>query len=220
VFLDTLVDNVHGDLFANGLCPPPQPLFAGRDPYRCVFEAFVGGDSGDEERNTVTAGGVDDDGLPVSGSAQATVAVLGVPPSITTTKRAVPSSVPEPGGPVLFEFTTTNTSKSDVVTLDSLVDSVFGELDGRGDCSVPQVLSPGESYFCQFEAEIEGLMGQTHFDEVLTEGTSLDGDAVASRASAIVRFTEALEGIPTLGRWGVAVLLVLVVGLGLYRLRP
>ena len=186
VELTSLVDNVHGDLIAEGLCPPLPTLFPGRDPYRCVFTAYVGGPPGFEERNTVTAIGIDEDGDSVQNSAQATVAILDVPPSITANKAANPDIVPTQGDTVTFTFVTTNTSRIDSVTLDTLEDSVFGNLAGQGTCSVPQTLAPSESYSCTLDAFISGNDGETHSNEFLVTGTSDDGDPLAATAQAIV----------------------------------
>ncbi len=222
IFLESLVDNVYGDLMGQGLCPPPTSLFPGRDPYRCEFTVFVGGAPGDEELNTVTAAGTDDDGQPVEGSDQASVVVLDSPPSIITTKSATPTSVPTSGATVTFTSTTTNTSAVDSVTLESLVDSVFGDLDGRGTCSVPQTLGPGESYSCTFEESVSGMLGETHLDEIEVSGTSDDGDAVSSRANAIVTFFVMLREavpVPVAGPLGLVLLGLLLGWFGVRRAR-
>jgi len=217
--LTSLVDNVHGDLLSNGLCPSPITLFPGRDPYRCRFTAFVGGEPGFEERNTVTAQANDDDGNTVEGSAQATVTVLGSPPSIITTKTANPTAIPASGGLVSFTFTTTNTSDVDLVTLETLEDSVFGDLNGQGNCSVPQVVQPGDSYSCVFTTNLSGVLGETHLDEVTVTGVSDDGEPVASRANAIVLFVAMVQSIPALGQVGLLSLIILTGLLGWRRLR-
>ncbi|MEP1595124.1 MAG: IPTL-CTERM sorting domain-containing protein [Halieaceae bacterium] len=219
LLLTSLVDNVHGDLLNNGLCPPPPTLFPGRDPYRCKFTVFVGGEPGFEERNTVLAIAEDDEGKSVEGNAQATVTVIGTAPSILTTKTANPTSVPATGGLVSFTFTTTNTSDADVVTLDTLQDNVFGDLNGQGSCSVPQVLAPGESYSCVFSTSLSGILGETHLDEVTATGVSDDGEPVASRANAIVVFVGMVQSIPALGQAGLLSLTVLIGWLGWRRLR-
>ena len=195
VDLVSLVDNVHGDLVAEGLCPPLPALMPGTEPYRCVFTVFVGGPPGYEELNTVTAFGTDEDGDPVEDSAQASVTVLDVPPSIEASKSATPDIVPTQGDTVTFTFTTTNTSRIDTVTLNSLEDSVFGNIDGQGDCSVPQLLAPDDVYTCSFDAFISGNDGETHANEFLVTGTSDDGDPVAASAQAIVTIPNQLPDI-------------------------
>ena len=217
--ITSLVDNVHGDLLNNGLCQTPPPLNPGRDPYRCDFTAFVGGEPGFEERNTVIAAAEDNDGNTVEGNAQATVTVLNTPPSLLTTKTATPTRVPVPGGLVAFTFTTTNTSDADVVTLDTLEDNIFGDLNGQGDCRVPQTLPPGASYSCEFTTTLAGALGETHLDEVLATGTSDDGEPVASRANAIVLFVALVQSIPALGQVGLLSLTLLMGWLGWRKLK-
>jgi hypothetical protein len=174
----------------------------------------VGGSGGDQETNVVVAAGTDDDGSPVEGSDQANVAILDRPPAITALKVANPPGVPAEGGLVTFSFTTTNTSESDSLTLDTLVDSVFGDLNGRGSCSVPQTLAPGEAYSCAFQETVTGALGDTHLDEIEVTGTSDDGDAVSARAVAIVDFVAAIRSIPALGQLGLVSLAALLVFLG------
>ena len=216
VTLESLIDNVHGDLDGEGTCRMPQQLFPGEDqePYRCDFTVFVGGSAGDQETNTVTARGTDDGGVEVGDTDQANVAILDSSPTITALKLASPDSVPAEGGLVTFSFTTTNTSQTDTVTLDTLVDSVFGDLDEQGNCSVPQTLVPGESYTCEFQETISGALGSTHLDEIEVTGTSDGGDPVSARAVAIVNFIAATRSIPVLGQFGLLALTILIVLLG------
>ena len=145
--------------------------------------------------------------------------ITDTPPSLLTTKTANPARVPVPGGLVAFTFTTTNTSDADVVTLDTLEDNIFGDLNGQGDCRVPQTLPPGASYSCEFTTTLSGALGETHLDEVLATGTSDDGEPVASRANAIVLFIAMIQEIPTIGQFGLGALILLTSWLGWRRLR-
>ena len=43
----------------------------------------------------------------------------------------------------------------DVVTITSITDSVFGDLDGAGTCSVPQVIAACGSYTCEITEDFE-----------------------------------------------------------------
>jgi hypothetical protein len=195
VVLDSLIDNVHGDLIQQNLCPPPARLFPGRDPYVCVFNAFVGGPPGYEELNTVTAFATDEDGETLEDSAQASVTVIDSPPSISAQKDAVPDIVPTQGDTVTFTFRTFNSSDIDNVTLETLVDSEFGDLNGQGTCSVPQVLAPDEVYECSVDVFISGNDGETHVNEFTVTGASDDGDPLAATAQAIVKIPGQLPAI-------------------------
>ncbi len=215
IVVETLVDNIHGDLNGQGTCSMPQALAQGSEPYRCEFTVFVGGEAGDEELNTVVATAIDENDLPLEASAQADVVVIGLPPAISVIKTANPNAVPAEGGRVVFTFTTTNASEADILTINTLTDSVFGDLDGRGTCEIPQVLQPGESYICRILEDISGVEGEAHLDEVQVSGTAEDGDLVSDRATAIVRFVAALEAIPLIGQLGLAALALLIALLGI-----
>jgi LruC domain-containing protein len=92
---------------------------------------------------------------------------------IDVDKTAEPTEVDEPGGEVTFFVNVRNDSPVDV-TLDSLVDSIHGDLNGQGDCSVPQSLAPGESYECSFKAMVEGNGGDSETDVVT--GCAVDNE--------------------------------------------
>ena len=71
-------------------------------------------------------------------------------------KSADPTSVPETGGDVTFTFVVTNNSL-EAATLDSLIDTEFGDLNGQGDCSVPQPLAGnGGGYSCSITVFLAG----------------------------------------------------------------
>ena len=122
--------------------------------YGGVSVAFGGG-AGFSETDTVTASGADDDGNPVSDSDSATVEVRDVPSSITMVKTANPTALDEPGGNVTYTFLVTNISTVDTVTINSLTDTVYDDLDGQGDCALPQTIAAGMSYSCAFTAFVD-----------------------------------------------------------------
>ena len=73
--------------------------------------------------------------LPLGGSATCTITNNDVPRgqgSITVSKSADPTTIKEPGGPVTFSVTITNTSADVDVTIDNVVDDKFGDLDDYG----------------------------------------------------------------------------------------
>jgi len=76
-------------------------------------------------------------------------------PDISVTKTANPTSVPETGGNVTFTFVVTNDGAEDV-TLTSLTDTVFGDLNGQGSCVLPQTIAAGGSYSCSLTALLTG----------------------------------------------------------------
>ncbi len=194
VTVKSLVDDVHGDLDEEGTCSVPQTIAAG-EFYECTFSAFVGGDVGESEMDTVTASGTDDDDQPVSAQGSVTVSVVDSPGSIAVIKSADPSSVPEPGGDVVFTVRIENTSAADSVTVESLVDDLRGDLNGQGTCAVPQTIPAGAWYECQFSALVSGSPGDSETDVVTVSGTDSDGADVEGQGSATVMIEDVLPTI-------------------------
>ena len=130
------------------------------------------------------------------------------PSSISVTKTANPTSVTEPGGPVTFTVLIDNTSAVDSVTIDSLTDSVHGDLNGQGDCSVPQTIPAGGSYTCSFTATVSGSAGYVETDVATASGIDDDGDPVSNSDDATVTITveptpvPPAASIPTTSQWG------------------
>ena len=83
------------------------------------------------------------------------------PATITVLKTASPTSVPEPGGMVTYTVDITNDSALVGVTIDTLTDTVLGDLNGVGTCSVPQVIAASGSYQCQYTRMVSGVPGDT-----------------------------------------------------------
>ena len=109
----------------------------------------------------MTASGTDDDGTPVSDDDDAVVTIVDVAGSIAVTKTANPTSLPEPGGQVTFSVKVENTSAVDSVTISSLRDDVYGDLDGKGTCDVPQTIAAGAVYSCSFQGAVCGNAGSS-----------------------------------------------------------
>jgi hypothetical protein len=86
-------------------------------------------------------------------------------PNITTREA--------PGGTFTFTATVTNTSTV-ALDLTSLVDSVYGDLDGKDTCNVPVVLSPDETYTCKFTGSFTGVAGDSQTNTI-TATASISG---------------------------------------------
>jgi hypothetical protein len=185
VTIDDLSDSIYGNLNGQGNCAVPQTIQAGSN-YTCSFSAFVGLNAGDSETDLVTASGSDDEGNPVSASDSATVNVNDVPSAIELIKTANPGSVDEPGGDVTFTFSISNTSAVDTVTIDSLTDSIYGDLDGRGDCAVPQTIGAGGNYTCSFSVFIGGDANTSETNVASASGLDDDGNPVSDNDDATV----------------------------------
>ena len=188
VTITSLTDDVYGDLDGKGTCDVPQQLAPGAS-YDCSFDGAVSGNAGSSHTDVVTASGTDDDGKQLSGSDDAVVTITNVPSSIAVTKSANPTSIQEPGGTATFSVSVTNTSAVDSVTISSLSDNIYGNLDGKGTCDVPQTLAPGASYSCSFSGAVSGSAGSTHKDVVTASGTDDDGNELSGSDDATVTIT-------------------------------
>ena len=158
VTITSLIDNVYGNLDGKGSCDVPFNLAPGAS-YSCSFTGAVSGNAGSTHTDVVTASGTDDDGNPVSGTMTRWSRSRISPSSIQVTKSATPTSLPEPGGNATFYVVVKNTSAVDSVTITSLTDDVYGNLDGKGTCDVPQTIAAGGSYSCSFSGAVSGNAG-------------------------------------------------------------
>ena len=87
------------------------------------------------------------------------------PISINVWKTANPAFV-ESGNTVIFRLAVFNTSARDTITITTMQDDVFGNLDGQGDCSVPSLVVPGNSYSCTFPGIVAGAAGTRHTNTI------------------------------------------------------
>jgi len=196
VTLNSLIDDIHGDLNGQGDCSVPQTITGNGGTYTCSFTATVSGNAGDSETDTATASGVDDESNPVSGSDDATVTIADVQPAISVVKTANPISVDEPGGNVTFTVAVTNDSNAeDPVTITSLVDDIHLDLNGQGDCSVPQTIQPSATYTCSFTAFVAGNAAYTETDTATASGTDDEGNPVSAFDDATVTIVDVLPAI-------------------------
>ena len=192
--LTSLVDNVHGNLAGQGTCVLPQTIPAGAF-YQCTFTATVSGNAGKTETDTVTATGADNTGKPVTGSDSATVTITNVPSSMQVIKTANPTSLAEPGGTVAFTVRINNTSTTDALTLTNLVDSIHGNLAGRGTCVIPQTIAAGGFYQCIFSAAVSGNAGYSETDIVTATAVDDDNTQLTGQDDAIVTITDVSSSI-------------------------
>jgi hypothetical protein len=198
----TLTDNVYGDVtrltastctnaIGTVLAPAPGP----GNSYACEFVAAVTGASGSTHTDVITVTAVDNLGNTVTDNDQATVRITGVAPTITTTKVATPTSQPEPGGTFTFTFTVTNTGP-EPVRVTSLVDDVYGNLNGRGTCAVgARLAANGGSYTCTFSGNFFGDAGASQTDVITATAQDDAGQTVTSQSQATVRITDVVPTI-------------------------
>ncbi|MFN2606794.1 MAG: beta strand repeat-containing protein, partial [Acidimicrobiales bacterium] len=196
VTITSLVDNVYGDLSNQGTCTTAigTVLAANGGQYMCSFSGNFTGHAPASQTDTVTVTGTDNEGATVTAQASATVTLTGVAPVITVRKTASPGSRPEPGGIFTFSVLVTNTGINSV-TITSLVDDVYGDLNGQGTCAIGTTLAPGASYPCTFPGSFVGIGGQTQTDTVTATAVDRNNNQVSAMDHATVAITSVLPSI-------------------------
>jgi uncharacterized repeat protein (TIGR01451 family) len=128
-----------------------------------------------------------------------------IAPTVDVTKDANVDSINEPGGDVIFTVTVWNTSHEDV-TLTSLVDNVYGNLD-KDDvgshswvsslCDTGTTLSAtdgtkggADTYACTFVGAVKGEGPATHENEVTAVITDDEGDTATDKDTATVAIND------------------------------
>jgi len=112
-------------------------------------------------------------------------------PAIRVEKLAEPLII-SPGEDVDYTINVENEGPI-TVTLDSLVDDRFGDLNGLGSCAVPQVIDPGQVYTCAFNAVPTGSAPSRHINLVTGSGTG-GGLPVSDTGRAVVEIVDLLSG--------------------------
>ena len=134
-----------------------------------------------------------------SGSAlgSTTVTVSDVIPTITVTKTPGTTSLPEPGGPVSFTVTVKNNDTAESIDLDSLMDSVYGDLlDGSNPAvssntcaSASPTIAAGATLTCSFTGAVSGQPGD-YFDTVTAHASDNEHNDASDHAMAKVTITD------------------------------
>jgi citrate lyase gamma subunit len=180
VTINSLTDDVYGDLNGQGNCSVPQTIAVG-GTYSCSFTGTVsieGNGNTCVHVNTITATGVGENEESVQDSDDAEVEIVPCA-EISVSKTPDPAELPLPGGEVVFTVVVANTG-STTVTIDSLVDDVFGDLNGQGSCSVPQEIAVDGTYECAFTGDVE-LSEElcTHVNTITASGPDVEDQATA-----------------------------------------
>ncbi len=97
-------------------------------------------------------------------------------PTLTVDKTALTPSLPAPGGAFPMQVQVTNTSP-EAVSLISLIDNVYGNLDGQGTCNTPITINPGATFTCQFTGDFTGVAGASQTDTVTATVVDIGGDS-------------------------------------------
>ncbi len=116
--------------------------------------------------------------------------------TITVTKVASPTAIPEPGRSVNFVISVTN-GYTAAATLQSLNDSKFGSLAGKGTCilTTTTTVSPNSTYTCNFTEFITGNAGDTHTNVITAVASYSATKTVTVTDTASVSFTDVPSSI-------------------------
>lgn len=126
----------------------------------------------------------DDESNPAQADDRATVEVFDVLPTIRVVKEADLGFVLQTGGEVTFTVSISNTAVEEV-TLFFLEDDIHGPLDGQGTCVLPQTISVGGSYTCEFSAFVTpGEDGE--IDTVTAKARDDEGNEASASDTATV----------------------------------
>jgi uncharacterized repeat protein (TIGR01451 family) len=188
VEITSLSDDQFGTLTGNAGCQVGTTIAVGT---YCEFTEnhTISGDfGGPNHLNTFTGKAKDDEGNVATATDSETITFEDVLPTITVTKTASVASVPEPSGSVTYTVVVNNTSL-EMVTLTSLVDDKFGNLNGQGTCVTGGSIAPGSSYTCTFPGTVTGNVGSPHTNSVTAKAKDDELNEASATGSATVGFT-------------------------------
>lgn len=124
-----------------------------------------------------------------------TVQITNLPPDIRVTKTADKASVLEPGEDVEFTITVYNDSATydSPVVLTSLMDSIYGNLVGKGTCATGGSIALGDNYSCSFTEFVAGDQGDSFTNTV----TAIARDDEFDTDTATDMHTVLVEDVPS-----------------------
>ncbi len=199
--LDTLTDNLYGDVTTTGhdgitATTCTLATIVAQETYSCSFTVSVpAGDKGQTIVDTVTACGTDSfqhTDLCDDDDATVTYADVEEAPELTKTVSALNCAIE-----ATYQVVVTNKSSQDTLTLNSLNDNKFGVITsthvaGSGfeqvtetDCSVPKTINPSGNYSCSFKGIINSC-SLSHSNTVTGGATDDDGASYSPTGSATV----------------------------------
>lgn len=120
------------------------------------------------------------------------VQVTNLPPTITVVKTASPTQVPESGATVTYTVRVNNTSADydSPMTLTSLMDDMFGDLAGQGDCATGGSIAYGGYYECTFDKFISAAGAGSHTNTATAKAIDNEADEATNSNSATVQIND------------------------------
>ncbi|MDF0534285.1 hypothetical protein KDN34_06405 [Shewanella yunxiaonensis] len=127
-------------------------------------------------------------------SLEKTVSITNVPPVIDVQKTTNIDQVPESGADVIYTVKVFNLSGDfdDPVTLTSLMDDKFGDLNGKGSCltGVSIYKGTGNEYICTFTEFISGTGAGSHTNTVTAKAVDDENAEATDNDSATVTIND------------------------------
>ncbi len=159
--------------------------------YFCSFVADIDGAPG--SRNyALTAAAKDNDKNVIERSASANVFVVDFA-KLDVSLVAAPARLPAPGGAIEERIVISNVTSDARITLDTLVHSEFGALDGKGDCELPRTIEAQASYSCSIETAVSGAIGDSFSHTIYAAGQTAGGLEVGNYDSATISLFDPAE---------------------------
>ncbi len=183
-------------LLQNNSCPfngnLPE-LKANGGILECDFSAQIEGPPGDYTFDLIT-GGLLGGSEVVKANASSMVTIYEM---ITSSLAASNAEVPS-GGKVELTATIKNVSKAKDVKITGMSDTLLGDVTSFGNCNLPQLLAPGETYSCKYVHTATAAVGttQTFVLNVMGETDEKPPVAANAQASASIKVAGSLVYLP------------------------
>lgn len=186
--LTALSSSLHGNLLdaangnvSNNNCPALDKAILEGEVRTCSYSVTLTLQEG-ALTNVITANaGGDNKQLTVTDEALVTVGDFS---PLVVVVGASPTSVVAPGGLVNLTVQVTNNTSAEL-TLDTLTDSIVGNLDGRGTCEIPRAIQGNGSYSCTYTVTISGKIA----GDVVTHAVTAIADAKEASNSVSIPVT-------------------------------
>ncbi|MDX2379693.1 MAG: hypothetical protein QNM02_08035, partial [Acidimicrobiia bacterium] len=210
-FVSTTCDTLIGTTLdpATGVDAQGVPVNAAATA-SCQITLDLPANAGDIYNDQVRVDASAPQGGPVSADNSANTPAIGIDPAVTIAKTPdYPTdnvTVPETGGDATFTFEITNSSaaSTDPITLNTLTDSVFGDLFDPGNLAVTDIscvalqgtsLAQGATASCQVSAFLSGTVSAPHSNTATITVTDDEGIEAMSSDDGAVGFTNVLPTI-------------------------
>jgi len=205
--LSTLESNLHGNLLNAGnngvsanTCPGLSLTIPTGEVRSCSYEVTVSLQP-PALTNVITALVIANGNKQLTVTDEALVSVADFSP-LGVALTADPASLLAPGGTVNVTAQVTNNTSTDL-TLDALSDSLVGNLNGKGNCQLPRVISGNGSYSCTYPVTISGKQP----GDIVTHTVTAVADSEESTDSVAIPITSSSQVrvlLPTVSSLGVA----------------